>query len=458
MERYMIPIEMAKHRHFRLVIESSWRIALAVVMALLLGWATGSALLLLVLVLGAYSLWSWYNLYRFERWLRLDKNFHEPDAFGIWEDIFFRISQIKKKYRREKHAMISMLQRSRDAVDALPEGVIALSPDYRLVWFNRAAGRYLGLRNPGDNGERIGNLVRIPTLTQWLANEPEREPIELTIGREEQRIFHASMVRFAEDNRLVTLRNVTERRRLEEIRRDFVANVSHELRTPLTVITGYLEVLHDDADAAEEGPLREMSAQAERMRKLVDDLLSLARHERSQEAAPQAPIDMQELCHAMQRQAQAISHREHDLVFDFQAGLGLLGDGHGINSAFLNLISNAIRYTDAGGTIQVRWYLDRNEGIFEVRDTGSGIAAHHIPRLTERFYRVSVHRSRATGGTGLGLAIVKHVLRQHGARLEIHSTPGEGSTFCCRFPAARISIDLQELVSQNDEMLSQRSP
>jgi len=249
---------------------------------------------------------------------------------------------------------------------------------------------------------------------------------------------------YGDNQRLLIARDVTRLRRLEAMRRDFVANVSHELRTPVTVLVGYLETLEEDAECARRWarPLALMREQATRMRRIVDDLLMLSRLE-TEDAGhhPRArqPVDVPALLGRIVEEARALSGpRGHRIGLEAERGLGLAGSEGELASAFTNLLANAVQYTPEGGEIRVRWWSDAAGAHLAVSDTGIGIAPEHIPRLTERFYRVDVARSRATGGTGLGLAIVKHVLQRHDARLHIESEPGRGSTFRCDFPPERL--------------------
>jgi two-component system phosphate regulon sensor histidine kinase PhoR len=236
------------------------------------------------------------------------------------------------------------------------------------------------------------------------------------------------------------VRDVTRQMRLEAMRKDFVANASHELRTPLTVISGYLDTLADDTsiDPAWSGPIRDMRAQAQRMNAIIADLLVLSRLESTDGEAPRDAIDVPSMLERLHRDALASADRPRHVVLELESTDGMFGSAHELESAFTNLLVNGMKYTLAEGTVRMRWWVDAEGAYFSVIDSGIGIPAEHIPRLTERFYRVDAGRSRGQGGSGLGLAIVKHALQRHGGWLDVQSTEGKGSTFTCHFPQQRI--------------------
>ena len=325
---------------------------------------------------------------------------------------------------------------------ALPNGVVILNAQREIVWFNRMAGRLLGLRRDTDLGVRIENLLREPQFGRYLAKGDYANPVIVRRSSPQDSYLSVQLVAYGDGQQLLLAADVSRQMRLEAVRRDFVANASHELRSPLTVISGYLETLSHDAslDAEFAVPLAEMRRQAERMNAIVRDLLELSRLEETDERAGGEPLDVAGLIALLRRDvlARPVHPREVRLLIDSDAAL--IGKESEIHSAFANLVDNAAKYTPPEGSIEMRWWSDIEGGHFAVTDTGIGIPAEHIPRLTERFYRVDPGRSRATGGSGLGLAIVKHVLQRHGAELEIESTPGKGSTFTCHFPPERVSL------------------
>jgi two-component system phosphate regulon sensor histidine kinase PhoR len=299
----------------------------------------------------------------------------------------------------------------------------------------------LGLHRKADFGMRIENLVRHPDFARYIESGPQSAPVVIrsTQGVEER--FLAFQLIPAADQQLLLVRDITRETRLEAMRKDFVANASHELRSPLTVVTGYLDQLTDDpgVDPVWQAPIAEMRRQAERMRLIVEDLLELSRLEASDKEAPYEPVDIGGLLALLRKEALARDVRPREIHLQLDSDRRLLGSETELHSVAANLVSNACKFTPAEGSIQIRWSVDADGGHLSVTDTGIGIPAEHIPRLTERFYRVDKGRSRKSGGSGLGLAIVKHALQRHGARLAIESVEGRGSTFTCHFPAKRVA-------------------
>ncbi len=309
----------------------------------------------------------------------------------------------------------------------------------RIAWANDTARHHLDIDPARDAGTPITHLVRIPEFLAYLEGSNFSRPIQVQPPHSADRVLSLQVVPYGEDQRLVLSRDVTQFKQVERMRREFVANVSHELRTPLTVISGFLETLRDEKDEhAARRYLDLMDEQARRMQRLVEDLLTLS----SLESAPPPPleerIDMDKLLDRLGAEARALSGGRHAIEIGAEPGVDLLGSEKEISSAFGNLVSNAIRYTPENGRVRLGWRATGDGAVFEVEDTGIGIAAEHIPRLTERFYRVDRGRSRESGGTGLGLAIVKHALSRHGAMLDVHSTPGQGSRFSARFSGPRV--------------------
>lgn len=340
--------------------------------------------------------------------------------------------------RSRMRRLLSMLHAYRAAADTLPDAIVAVERDsQRVEWFNASATRLLGLSYPRDIGAPIGDQLQPLPMARWLSMGRHAEPMLDVASPADPAIrLQLRLLPYSEDLWLLVVRDVTKLMRLEHMRRDFVANVSHELRTPLTVVHGYLDMV-DPADHPELAPmLGEMQRQSLRMTRLVEDLLTLSRLE-AKEHLDEEPVPMAAMLATLRREAEALSQGRHDVTVVDEAGIDLLGSQPELHSAFSNLVANAVRYTPAGGTIRVTFRLDGDQPLLSVRDTGYGIPADHLPRLTERFYRVSASRSRESGGTGLGLAIAKHVLGLHQARLEIHSEVGRGSEFACRFGAAR---------------------
>ncbi|MGH8212834.1 MAG: phosphate regulon sensor histidine kinase PhoR [Rhodanobacteraceae bacterium] len=330
------------------------------------------------------------------------------------------------------------LRALRDAAGALPDAVVLLDAAERVRWCNRAAQHLLGLQFPRDRGARIVERLDSAAIAAWLAGGGVGELDEVPAPAAPEIHLSFSLIPLSDGTRLLLARDISALLHLEQVRRDFVANVSHELRTPLTVIHGYLELIEPEDVPALAPMLDELRAQSKRMGQIVEDLLTLSRLE-TQQRADDEDVAMQPLFATLGKEAEALSAGRHAIALEDKAHCDLRGSPRDLHSAFSNLVSNAVRYTPDHGRITIRWQREHDGGArFSVTDTGYGIPAQHIPRLTERFYRVSSSRSRATGGTGLGLSIVKHVLALHQARLEIVSDPGRGSTFACVFAAGRV--------------------
>lgn len=419
------------------------RLVLGAVVCLVLGIFLGSttALALACGLLLIAVITHWHLLNQLRKWLQSPATETVPDAIGTWGQVFADLYRAQREQERSRASLAASLDRFREAAGALPDGVIMLDNENRIDWFNPAAQAQFGLDPERDGGTLVTHLLRQPGFADYLGGGNFSEPLLLHSAPSGNRVFSIVMIPFAVSNRLLLSRDVSQIERIETMRRDFVANVSHELRTPLTVVLGFLEHLVGDAgmDAATRSNfLNMLYEQTVRMNRLVDDLLTLSKLENRQQALHEEVVDMAALITALADDARALSKGKH--VFDIQvAADNLLGSVHELRSAFGNLLSNAVRYTPVGGIIKVRWRIENGAPVFSVTDNGIGIAAEHLPRLTERFYRVDKGRSAQTGGTGLGLAIVKHALLNHQARLEIDATIGAGSTFRAAFPAARLA-------------------
>ncbi len=408
------------------------------------GLYSGRYLAAMLLAVLAYLGWQLYHLYRLEHWLRVGKRRDPPAAWGLWGEVYHHFYRLQQRNRKRKRKLASYLKRFQQSTAAMPDGTVVLDADGRIEWLNGAAAKLLGLRSPQDVGQRIGNFLRQPAFLEFLAESGDDEPLELPAPKDPEIRLSLRLIRYGKSQHLLLVRDVTRVHRLEAMRRDFVANVSHELRTPLTVISGYLETM---LDGVEEYPpawgrsLQSMQDQAWRMRRLVDDLLLLSRLETAEEPAPlEEVVAVPAMIAAVEEDARLRSAGRHAIIFEVDARVWLKGDAEQIRSVFSNLVHNAVQYTPEGESIAVRWYLDEAGAHFEVKDTGVGIAQHHISRLTERFYRVDVGRSRERGGTGLGLAIVKHGLNRHDGELRVQSRLGQGSTFVCDFPPERVVV------------------
>ncbi len=420
-----------------------WRIAALAVLALAVGFASGHVTLALLVASLAFLSWHLINLFRLERWMREGKKFEPPRALGIWGEVYHHFYRLQRRNRKRKRKLAALLKRFQEATSALPDATVVVGEGDAIEWWNDAAAHLLGLHAPQDVGQRICNLVRNPAFVAFMAAGDYDNGLLMPAPVDSGIMLTVHIVPYGKNRRLLVARDDTRMHRLEQIRRDFVANVSHELRTPLTVLSGVLENLEDMP-----GPrprhwarsLQLMQQQSSRMQRIVNDLLLLSRLETDKRAAQPEPVAVPETIELVRADALAlIGEREMQVRTQIDNDLWLLGNASELRSAFSNLVFNAVQYTPDGGTIDVRWYADETGAHFAVQDTGMGIEEEHIPRLTERFYRVDVGRSRESGGTGLGLAIVKHVLQRHEARLRIESALGHGSSFICDFAPNRMA-------------------
>jgi two-component system phosphate regulon sensor histidine kinase PhoR len=363
-----------------------------------------------------------------------------PDGAGLWGEIFARLNKMIRRHRKERAQRVAALQHMEQAISALPEGVTILDEAYRIEWCNLLAEQHFGLDCSRDIGQQITYLARQPELIQYLALREFAEPLILRGASQAGLILSIKLIVYGGNKLLLISRDVTQLERIEVMRRDFVANVSHELRTPLTVVGGFIETLGDmpnlENDMARKA-IQLMGEQTQRMGRLVADLLTLSKLEDTLNALQEDAVDVPALLRMLCEEGESLSAKRHVLRLELMSEHALLGSAEELRSAFGNLISNAICYTPQGGTILVSWHEQGDQLVFSVQDSGIGIAPQHIPRLTERFYRVDHSRSRETGGTGLGLAIVKHIAGRHHARLEIVSEEGAGSTFKIVFSADR---------------------
>ena len=380
-------------------------------------------------------------LVRLDRWSKAPTVDVDLEGAGAWDGVFRRLYRHEKDLRNQIAAREHEVALLLAAGQALTDGIVLLDRHARIVYCNRTAEEQLGLRSVSDHGLPIVNLVRLPEFIAYLSEEDFSQPLALALERGQERMLSISVVPYVGGRQLMQIKDVTQTDKLERMRRDFVANVSHELRTPLTVLSGFLETLQEmelEPDVRKRY-LGLMAEQSARMEMIVQDLLTLS----AIESAPpptSTVVDMAVMLDKLQRDAQALSNGRHVIVVDSQGQGDLYGAEVELFGAFTNLVSNAVRYTPEGGTITLEWHVDTGGAEFAVRDTGVGIAPEHLPRLTERFYRVDRGRSRDVGGTGLGLAIVKHALSRHQALLLVTSRQGGGSRFAASFPAERVAL------------------
>jgi two-component system phosphate regulon sensor histidine kinase PhoR len=419
------------------------RIVVGLLLVLGAGWLVDRPAAAAALYLGAVLSWQTAHLVRFERWLRLRSSLPPPSLRGLWGEAVAIAHRVYQRKRFHKRRVLTLLRELRRMTSAMPDGAILLGPTREILWFNRTAGLWLGLRRKLDHGLRIDNLIRQPEFVAYVRDGGgEGRGPHITLPQAANRTFAFDLVTTNEWGlQLMIVRDVTSETRLESVRRDFVANASHELRSPLTVVSGYLDTLVDDPslDGEWREPVREMRRQAERMRAIVDDLLELSRLEAGSGAAGASPVDVGRMLEQLRKEAQARPEPPARFDLRLESDARLLGAESELHSIFRNLVANAVAYTPAGGHIEVRYWTDEAGAHVAVEDSGIGIAASHIPRLTERFYRVDAGRSRKLGGSGLGLAIAKHALQRHGGRLDIASVEGRGSVFTCHFPPRRVA-------------------
>ncbi|HET7314528.1 phosphate regulon sensor histidine kinase PhoR [Salinisphaera sp.] len=422
------------------------RLAAWLAFAALIGLLFHRVTLALLVALAIYTAGHLFFAYQLHRWLTQARV--EPrDGFGVWREIYTELFRLKQRNRRRKKRLKSIVGEFQASTAALPDGAVVIDGRGRIVWFNNAAAALLALRAGQDNGQRIVNLVRHPRFAAFLTGADQTgAPLEVPSPVNDADTLSLRIVPYGDGQRLLVARDISEQKRLESTRRDFAANASHELRTPLTVLRGYLEMMKEEAvDAGELAawrvPIREMDAQSARMGRIIDSLLRLARLESEGLAQAQEVIDVPAMIRRLAEDFRRADEGRHEIEIDVENGLSLFGRPAEIESVISNLVANALRYTPAGGHVTVRWHGRNGAPRLAVSDDGPGIAAEHLPRLTERFYRIDPGRGASDGGTGLGLAIVKHGLEHHEAELVIDSTPGVGSTFAAVFPRQRVVAD-----------------
>ncbi|SIP92649.1 phosphate regulon sensor histidine kinase PhoR [Aquipseudomonas alcaligenes] len=420
------------------------RLLLLLAVCSLVGLITGQYAWALAIGLGAYLLWHLKQLLRLHAWLReRQPDDAPPEGYGLWGEVFDSIYQLQRRDQRVRGRLQAVIDRVQESTAALRDAVIMLDSEGNLEWWNRAAEQLLGLKTPQDSGQAITNLVRHPRFKEYFEAGQYQEALEIPSPLSDRQRLQLQITRYGNNEHLMFVRDVTRLHQLEQMRKDFVANVSHELRTPLTVISGYLETLLDNVEDVNPRWLRalqQMQQQGSRMQNLLNDLLLLAKLEATDYPSDNQPVAMDLLLLSIRNDAQALSgSRNHRISLEADHQVRLKGSEAELRSAFSNLVFNAVKYSPDESEIRIRWWADEQGGHFSVSDNGIGIEAKHLPRLTERFYRVDSSRASNTGGTGLGLAIVKHVLLRHRARLDIASVPGKGSTFTCQFPVQQLS-------------------
>ena len=407
---------------------------------LVIGTINNSALLFLFIGLLAYVFWSLYNLNKLSKWLAKPSK-QTPEVIGVWDEVYYQLYQLYKRQRRSRRKLTAILNRFQESTRALPYATIILNKLNEIEWFNPAASQMFNLHTNIDIGQRIDNLLRQPVFSNYLLKKDFSEPLQLVINKKKITLI---ITPYGSGQYLMSARDITSRTQLDDMRRDFISNASHELRTPLTVMSGYIEFLQHKTDETTKVPLDKVQQQIERMNTIISELIELARLESSTSIDHSVKVDIKTLLNEIYDEALSLDKDEHHIelaiedIPDNNPAYDLHGSHDELRIAFSNLLTNAIRYTPKGGDIKLFFNTHDNGFSIGVQDSGIGISYEHIPRLTERFYRVDEGRSREQGGTGLGMAIVKHILDRHNATLHIQSTVGKGSIFRCDFPLSHL--------------------
>lgn len=415
---------------------------LACIPALILGAFVGHLPWFLLAAVTGLLIWHFWNLMRLSWWLWVDRSMTPPPGRGSWEPLLYGLHQMQMRNKKRRRELGSLIKRFRSGAESLPDAVVLTTEEGAIFWCNGLAQQILNLRWPDDSGQNILNLLRYPEFANYLKQRDFSKPLNLVLNN--ARHLEIRVMPYSDKQWLMVARDVTQMHQLEGARRNFFANVSHELRTPLTVLQGYLEMMQEQVleGATREKALHTMREQTQRMEGLVKPLLTLSRIEAAPALAMNDRIDVPMMLRVVEREAQTLSQEKQTLIFTVDEQLKVLGNEEQLRSAISNLVYNAVNHTPPGTEIRVSWQRTPQGALFSVEDNGPGIAPEHIPRLTERFYRVDKARSRQTGGSGLGLAIVKHAVNHHDSRLEIDSTVGKGTRFSFLLP--------ERLIAKND--------
>ncbi len=432
------------------------QLTLLLCVVLCVGWVFGIPWLLLSVVSTGYVVWILYQQHKLIDWLFKGARSTPPESIGLWGVVFDHLYRIQREHRRQIRNYREIVQRIRTSTEALNDGIIILDPFGNIQWWNSAAKDLLKLRRE-DMGQLLTNLLRDPSFMQFYNKTHHSDPITMDNPSHHNQYLQVAMTIFGKGERLLLLRDVTRLQQLEQMRQDFVANASHELKTPLTVLRGHLENILTFSDGLAppmQKALTSMNNQTTRMTNLVNDLLMLTRLDSASKIAEGRPIDMPVLLEQIADDARSLSSdKNQNIIVNCQTDSHLRGKPGDIRSAINNLVFNAVHYSPAESNITITWQLSRKGAIISVEDEGVGIDSQHIPRLTERFYRVDAGRSSEAGGTGLGLAIVKHTLHLHNARLDIRSQKNKGSVFSCVFPQERV-IDIHATTPEEGEEIN----
>ncbi|WP_165310448.1 phosphate regulon sensor histidine kinase PhoR [Vibrio ziniensis] len=416
----------------------AWELAFFYLPWVVVGWIFGYMPWLLLAATAIQLVWHLHNQMRLSAWLWDEKRLTPPSGSGNWESLFNGIYRLQQRQRKKRKELTNLIRRFRNGAESLPDAVVVFRSEGNIVWCNRLAQHLLGFRWPDDSGQPISNLIRTPDFIKYLQKDDFSEPLEMRSPLNVERMLELRIVPYTEGEHLMVVRDVTQIKQLEGMRRNFFANVSHELRTPMTVLQGYLEMTEDPEILS--GPMwgkahGVMTEQLNRMNSLVNQLLTLSKIEAAPMHELEDVVNVPEMLEILEKEAISLSGSdEHKLSFEIDKNLKVLADEDQLRSAISNLVYNAVKYTPPGAEVYVRWYQTPQGACLEVEDKGDGIEPQHLHRLTERFYRVDKARSRDTGGSGLGLAIVKHALSHHDSHLDIESEVGKGSKFSFVLP------------------------
>ncbi|MFV0447620.1 MAG: phosphate regulon sensor histidine kinase PhoR [Vibrio sp.] len=416
----------------------AWELAFFYLPWVVIGWIFGYMPWLLLAATVIQLVWHLHNQLRLSAWLWDEKRLTPPSGSGNWESLFNGIYRLQQRQRKKRKELTNLIRRFRNGAESLPDAVVVFRSEGNIVWCNRLAQHLLGFRWPDDSGQPISNLIRTPDFIKYLQKDDFSEPLEMRSPLNVERMLELRIVPYTEGEHLMVVRDVTQIKQLEGMRRNFFANVSHELRTPMTVLQGYLEMTEDPEILS--GPMWAkahgvMTEQLNRMNSLVNQLLTLSKIEAAPMHELEEVVNVPEMLEILEKEAISLSGSdEHKLSFEIDNNLKVLADEDQLRSAISNLVYNAVKYTPPGAEVYVRWYQTPQGACLEVEDKGDGIEPQHLHRLTERFYRVDKARSRDTGGSGLGLAIVKHALSHHDSHLDIESEVGKGSKFSFVLP------------------------
>ncbi len=417
----------------------AWELAFFYTPWVIVGWIFGYMPWLLLAATVLQLVWHLHNQVRLSSWLWNEKRLTPPSGSGSWESLFNGLYRLQQRQRRKRKDLTNLIRRFKNGAESLPDAVVVFRAEGNIVWCNKLAQHLLGFHWPEDSGQPISNLIRTPDFIKYLKKRDFSEPLEMISPLNVERMLELRIVPYTEGEHLMVVRDVSQLKQLEGMRRNFFANVSHELRTPMTVLQGYLEMTEDPDVLV--GPMwikahGVMTEQLNRMNSLVNQLLTLSKIEAAPMHELEDVVDVPAMLEVLEKEAISLSgDAQHNLKFEVDKNLRVFGDDDQLRSAISNLVYNSVKYTPAGASINVRWFKTAQGACLEVADSGDGIEPQHLHRLTERFYRVDKARSRDTGGSGLGLAIVKHALSHHDSHLDIHSEVGAGSKFSFVLPS-----------------------